>query len=288
MQNFKVDFMLIGAMKCGTSTLSHILKNHPQIGFCKKKEPQFFSTTKDWKKEIDKYHKLYNFEEGKIFCEASTTYTRYPSNNLEIWNDIYEYNSDMKFLYIVRDPVDRAVSQFMHSYERGFINSTIDKSIKNSSIINTGRYYTQIKPFIDKFGIENVLILEFDDLISNRAEVLKDISSFLEIDFNKFKDFEDVHQNVSVGGRKRSVNHSFIMKVVNKYRLRPIIDFIPERIIDFIVEKFFSNQDRKFAEKPQLTQKQINMIINLNMLDINALETVTNKDFSKWKERAVV
>ena len=49
MNNFKVNFMLIGAMKCGTSTLAQILKNHPEIGFCREKEPQFFSKTNNWK-----------------------------------------------------------------------------------------------------------------------------------------------------------------------------------------------------------------------------------------------
>ena len=97
MENFKVNFMLIGAMKCGTSTLAQILKNHPDIGFCKKKEPQFFSKTKSWKANIDEYHSLFNFKEDKIFGEASTTYTRYPFLNLALWNNIYEYNSKMKF-----------------------------------------------------------------------------------------------------------------------------------------------------------------------------------------------
>ena len=68
--NFKVNFMLIGAMKCGTSTLAHILKSHPEIGFCKTKEPQFFSRTKNWKLNINEYHELFNFEEGKKFGEA--------------------------------------------------------------------------------------------------------------------------------------------------------------------------------------------------------------------------
>ena len=283
MQNFKVDFMLIGAMKCGTSTLAHILKNHPEIGFSSIKEPQFFSRTKNWKHHINEYHELFNFEKGKIFGEASTLYTNYPQTNLEIWNDIYEYNNNMNILYIVRNPVDRAVSHYMHNYERGFINNTIEKSLKFTNIINAGRYFTQINPFIEKFGIDNVLILDFDDLLTNRAEVLKEISSFLNIDFNKFTNYENVHRNVSVGGKRKSVNNIFIMRMINKYKLRPLLKHIPEKIKNFIDKYFFSNKDRKFTKKPELTKKQINMIINLNLLDISALEKITKKDFSKWK-----
>ncbi len=283
MANFKVNFMLIGSMKCGTSTLAHILKNHPEIGFSRTKEPQFFSKTKDWKLHIKKYHELFNFEEGKIFGEASTLYTRYPHNNLEIWNDIYDYNNNMKFLYIVRNPVDRAISHYMHNYERGFINGTIEKSLKYSNIINTGRYFTQIKPFIDRFGLDNVLILNFDDLLINRTKVLKEISGFLEIDYNKFSDYEDVHENITIGGRKKSINQRFIMGIINKYKLRPLIDLIPERTINFILEQFFNNSDRRFSKKPKLSEEYRRLIINLNILDIIELEKITKKDFSEWK-----
>ena len=52
MDNPKVNFMIIGAMKCGTTTLVAILQDHPEIGFCKIKEPQFFCKNKDWKKKF--------------------------------------------------------------------------------------------------------------------------------------------------------------------------------------------------------------------------------------------
>ena len=283
MKKFKVNFMLIGAMKCGTSTLAHILKNHPEIGFSRKKEPQFFSSTKDWKLHINEYHKLFNFEEGKIFGEASTLYTSYPQNNLGIWNDIYEYNKNMKFIYIVRNPVDRAISHYMHNYERGFIDETIENSLKYTKIINTGRFFTQIKPFIDKFGLQNVLILSFDDLVYNREQLLREISGFLEIDYNKFSDFEGVHENITIGNTKRSINHRFITGIINKYKLRPLLDLIPKKIINFVIELFFNNSDRKFSKKPDLSEEYKRMIINLNFLDIVELEKITKKDFSKWK-----
>ncbi len=283
MKNSKVNFMLIGAMKCGTSTLANILRNHPDICFCKKKEPHFFSRTKNWKLHIDEYHKLFNFNEGKIIGEASTSYTRYPSNNLEIWNDIYEYNSKMKFLYLVRNPVDRALSHYMHSYERGFTNNAIEKVIIRPEIINVGRYFTQLKPYINRFGLENFLIIDFDDLINERTAVLREISSFLNINFNKFIDYESIHQNISVGGTKKSINHTRVLEFIERYKLKPVIELVPKRIRDKIIELFFNNSDRKFVKKPVLAEKYKNLIINLSILDVTELEKITNKNFSKWK-----
>ncbi|MDZ7821446.1 MAG: sulfotransferase [Candidatus Marinimicrobia bacterium] len=115
----KVDFIILGAAKCGTTTLYRILKDHPDINFCREKEPDFFSKTEDWKTHLADYHKLFREEEGKIYGEASHSYTAYPRFNLNIWEDIHAYNPGMKFIYIVRDPVDRFISSYMQDYQRG-------------------------------------------------------------------------------------------------------------------------------------------------------------------------
>ena len=99
----------------------------------------------------------------------------------------------------------------------------------------------------------------------------------------KFKNYENVHQDISIGGRKRSVSNDRIMNIINKYKLRPLLDKLPEKFIDKCVEIFFSNKDRKFSQKPDISDEYKNVIINLSMIDIIELEKITNKDFSKWK-----
>ena len=73
-----VDFMLIGAAKCGTTSLAYEISQHPQINFSKIKEPHFFSQVIDWKSKIHEYHSLFHEEEGKIYGEASPYYTLHP------------------------------------------------------------------------------------------------------------------------------------------------------------------------------------------------------------------
>lgn len=277
MENFKVNFMILGAMKCGTTTLSSILKNHPEIAFCKTNEPNFFCSTKNWKTNLKDYHTLFNFEEGKIQGEASTNYTKYPHLNKNIWRDLYEYNCDLKFIYIVRNPVDRSISHYMHRYERAYTNSTITGDILTSNIINVGRYYTQIKPFIDTFGLTNILIIDFDELINGRTKVLKEISSFLNINFNKFENFEKVHENISIGGNKSPIYKD---KYIKYFRF---LNVLTETIKKIMFKLFLDNSKRAFMSKPEISQEYKEAIINLNMLDIIELEKITNKDFSKWK-----
>ena len=165
----------------------------------------------------------------------------------------------------------------MHNYERGYTNSTITNTILTSDIINTGRYYTQIRPFIDTFGRKNFLLIDFDDLINDRTEVLKEISRFLNINFNKFENYEKVHKNKSIGGNKSSIHKDKYIKYFK------FLNVLPETIKKMLFKLFLDNSKRAFMSKPEISQEYKQAIINLNMLDIIELEKITNKDFSKWK-----
>ena len=270
----KVNFMLIGGQKCGTTTLFDILNSHPLIVGCSVKEPNFFSKSNNWKQKETLYHTLFKKQTDAIFFEASTSYTAYPLNNLHISDDIFEYNSDMKFIYIVRNPIERIVSSYMHTFLRGYTNLCIeDALVKSRLYIDMTRYYTQIYPYIRKFGRNSVLIIDFDDLFSNTIEAIKNISEFLCIDFKKFPDnVYKIHSNISIGSRRKHYKFdspSFILKVIK--------DHFPS-----FWNKITDNSKRSFKEKPELKHEQKEMIINLLRLEIIEMQKLMNKDLSKW------
>jgi len=272
----KVDFIILGAQKCGTTTLTSILKKHPALVCCNEKEPHFFSEADNWKKDLDKYHQLFSEKAGAKYFEASTTYTFYPYRNLEIWNDICEYNSKMKFIYLVRNPIDRIISSYMHSFEKGHIDSSIEEVVrKNRFFIDITRYYTQISPYIKKFGQDNVLILTFDELVESRTKVLNQVSQFLTIDFKPFEDVDNIHSNASLGGNK--IHHKFdnpplVLKAVKK--------FTPS-----IWDKITNNSKRKFDKKPRLENETKKMILQMLEVEILQLQKLMNRDLSSWMER---
>lgn len=270
----KVDFMIIGAQKCGTSTLFNILSAHPDIVSCREKEPHFFSYRKDWRKDLKGYEQLYEQKNGVLYFEASTSYTFYPHGNFSIWNDLYEYNPHMKFIYIVRNPIERIVSSYMHAYQRGYTNLTIEKEIvENSLIFDVTRYYTQIKPYIERFGRNNVLLIDFDDFNKKKRATIQSISTFLGVEFEKFKNYENVHANISLGKNKKHYkldNLSFQLKVLRR--------FFPS-----IWRNVSDNSKRLFKKKPALSRQYQKMIIHMLDSEIDCLARVMNKDLNHWK-----
>jgi len=276
--------MIIGAQKCATSTLFNLLKAHPSIVGSSQKEPNFFIFSKNWKRELPGYEKLFDQKDGVLYFEASVSYTAYHLRNLEIWNDIFEYNPDMKFIYIVRNPIDRIVSNYMHSYETGTINYLIEDVLrKGRTLIDATRYYTQINPYIKKFGRDNVLIIEFDDVNKKRTSTLQTISKFLGVEFDKFQNYENVCSNVSVGDRSYKINYKHYKLL---YPLRKFRKFMPTGCFEFlmgVLKVITGNSKRSFRERPELTTENKRIIVNMLDLEINELQRLMNKDLSHWK-----
>ncbi|WKN45156.1 sulfotransferase [Tunicatimonas pelagia] len=270
----KVDFMILGAQKSATSSLFLVLNAHPALQGSRKKEPQFFCTTPDWRNNLAAYHQLFSIAEDTLYFEASTTYTFYPIKNLTIWDDLYAYNPALKFIYMVRNPVQRIVSAYMHLYERGYTDFSLSEAIiKNRFYVDTSRYYTQIIPYIRKFGRENVLLIDFDDFNQSRSSALSDVADFLQIDPDGFGDYQGVKANTTAKRRKKHHkwdNPSLAFRAVRK--------FLP-----LIWERMTDNSDRAFHKKPKLNLRQQQLILHMLELEINELEKLMNKDLSHWK-----
>ena len=271
----KVDFMILGAQKCGTTTLFDILNSHPQLQGCFAKETYFFCSTDDWRKNLHQYEKQFPRDQMGRFFEASTTYTFYPLRNLHIWDDLFDYNSQLKFIYLVRNPLDRIVSSYMHTYERGFTDLSLGEClIKERFLIDISRYYSQILPFIDKFGRDRVLILEFEDLILHRHALMEKVADFLGFDISDLADFSEIHANPSIGGgkkHKRWDHPTLFHKALHR--------FTPK-----LWQRITANKSRAFTEKPTLSYDHKEMIIRLLDQEIDNLQKLIGTDLQHWKK----
>ncbi len=170
--------LIIGAMKCGTSSLYSYLQAHPQICPAIIKEPEFFSEHQDHGVQTDDYRKLWSFDPAihKYAMEASSGYTKYPSEP-NVPEKIFNYGIRPKFIYIIRNPYDRIASHY--SFMRYDETGSMDPD--DEHLVNTSNYYLQLQQYTKYFPRENILILDFDEMTTSPTVVLEKTYRFLNV-----------------------------------------------------------------------------------------------------------
>ena len=177
--------IIIGAMKCGTSSLYSYLEGHPEICPAVGKEPEFFSENQAITLQVDNYSDLWSFNDSvhKYALEASSGYTKYPSEP-NVPKNIYGYGIRPKFIYIIRNPFDRITSH----YNFRIWDETWRLNIVDPHLINISNYFLQLEQYRKYFPLEDILILDFDDLKNNPRSVLQRIYQFLDLSDGYFPD----------------------------------------------------------------------------------------------------
>ena len=176
--------MLIGAAKSATTSLHGILQGHPSIYMTNPKEPCFFSDPQIRERGLDWYLSLYaGASEDQVVGEGSTTYSRFPyaehPYTRNPWPEIAELFPDIKFVYMVRDPVDRAYSHYTHHMRRG-VTMTFEEAIERNPIyLDCSRYRSQVEQVLNFFSPEQIEIFEFKEFNTERSATTLRILEYL-------------------------------------------------------------------------------------------------------------
>ncbi len=172
--------LIIGAMKCGTTSLFSYLSVHPQICPASVKEPEFFSNHQRHKKPFRHYHDVWPNFDGSVHryaMEASTGYTKYPWES-GVPEKIRDYGIKPKFIYLMRNPFDRIESHFNFNYgKKGWKFDICD-----NHLISISNYYLQLERYRRLFSVRDMLLLDFDELSRDPAGVLVRVYRFLGLD----------------------------------------------------------------------------------------------------------
>src|SRR5512142_3502978 len=141
------DFIIIGAMKCATSTLHEQLAIQPGLFMSRPKEPNFFSDDDIYAKGWDWYRGLFEGADERALCgESSTHYTKLPTYPHTVAR-IRRHLPRVKLIYIMRDPIERLISHYLHESIRGQINVSVDQAIEQHPELTAfGLYSRQLEP----------------------------------------------------------------------------------------------------------------------------------------------
>lgn len=174
------DFLIIGAMKSATSTLHEQLARQPGIVMSEPKEPYFFSDDPVYARGIDWYAGLFAHAAPGDLCGESTTHYAKRPNYPQTIARIERHIPHARFIYVMRHPIDRLVSQYIHQWTEREIDRPLSEALdRHPELIAYSRYTYQLEPYFAAFGRERVLPIFFDRLRSAPQAELERIGRFI-------------------------------------------------------------------------------------------------------------
>ena len=280
--------MCIGAAKSGTTSLYDILSQHSEVFTPSFKEPHFFDIPSVYKNGVEWYKKTYfkGVKDEKCIGDFSPTYLFDIQAPHRILNDI---GNDVKFIIILRNPVDRAYSHYLHSkrdehenlsfrealsLEENRTNKSDYLSYLRLSYVGQGMYSQMLKRYFKLFSKENFLIINFEqEFIRQRENTMHRIFNFLELTP------EDITINISSNkaSKARSVWLKKFMKKTGWMR-RIIRNMIPSLRTRQILKNRIQTANLRTYNTVKLSKKEKQQIYNTYFKsEVQELENLLNK-----------
>lgn len=272
------NLIIIGAVKCGTSSLHYYLGLHPDICMSKEKELHFFVGKHNWSRGVE-WYKSHFTGQAAIYGEASPTYTNFPHFD-HVAERMYSLLPHAKLIYSLRDPIDRIVSHYMHNYSLGKESQSIEDTLKNlegNKYIINSLYCTQLKQYLNYYPLSRILIITTEDLYRHRRETLKHIFQFLGVDDTFYSNkFLEVKHQTNEKGKKNRIG--LFLKWLSDTRMAKVFS----TNFRMTVGKYLYVPFSTHIEKPQLSDKLRTELKKHLKGEIDGLRDITGRKFKDW------
>jgi hypothetical protein len=265
------NFLIVGAEKAGTTTLADLLMQHPEIFICDPKEPRFFSNH-NWGCGLEWYKALFENAAGcKAVGEASPAYTW---GSDEVPKRIYETLGNIKYIYIVRHPVERLISHYRHAIFHRWIadDTTFKQALEIMPQMRLcSFYYYQIERYLPYTDKSQWLIFSLEHFLKDSAATEDRLFTFLEVCADI--EIKPAEKNVT--------NNKFRLPAwyQNIHRLRQYFPGSWRHNVHTLIEGCFG----KKIEKPELPETIRNKLLKQLSEDIEKLSAFAGTDFAdEW------
>lgn len=222
------NLIVIGAMKSGTTSLHYYLNLHPQISMSEEKELDFFIEQKNWCYGQTWYESHFTGE-AKVYGESSVNYTNFPQVK-NVPRRMYSLVPEAKLIYVLRDPLERIISHYIHSYANGNENRPFAKAIldPDGQYLGRSKYYMQLEQFLRYYPNPSILIITQEELYSNRGNALQEIFRFLGVD-DTFSSSE-FYEILNSSNEKRRQNKMIDRPVVDEPLRKELIGHLQDDV----------------------------------------------------------
>jgi len=293
-------FIIAGAAKSGTTSLSRYLGEHPQI-YLPEPELNYFAfaeKTPDYTvvhskllDSFEKYQSFYRFPLGKIpkiTGEKSVSYLYHPWVKHVIHNikNLHPGSENLKIIIILRHPVDRMYSQYLFNTRnneelpfevalKAWENREAQNWVPAYDYIGASYYADAVEAYINHF--RQVKVFLFEDLKLRPKELLEEIYQFLEVD----PDFvpETIGEAFNFSGLP---NNSILGRIYSQDWLRKLIGPLKNSLPHKTIEKIALSFKSKAVDKPKLNNELRKELTKHFKDDIKKLEKTIKRDLSHW------
>ena len=174
------QFIIMGAMKCATTTLHEQLNAQSGVFMSEPKEPNFFSDDDQYQEGIDWYLSLFDGASSTDICgESSTHYTKLPTYPQALPR-LTQHLPGVKLIYVMRHPIERLVSQYVHEWSQRLVSGDLSSALKSRlELYQYSSYAMQLQPYLEAFGPERILPVFLERLKQNPQSEFTRIGKFI-------------------------------------------------------------------------------------------------------------
>jgi hypothetical protein len=291
------NFFLIGAMKAGTTSVHHYLGEHPEIFTSALKEPRFFafdgrgSYSGPGNDEfipvgsLEAYCSLFDgVRDEKAIGEASTVYLYSPNAA----SGIRARLPHASIVAVLRDPVDRAYSNYLYMVRRGYeplgdfraaVQAEKGRIHKNWHpvwhYVNHGFYYEQLKRYLDVFPASQIKVCLYDDLVADPVSFVQGIFRFLQVNETFVPDVSRRYNEGRIP-RNRTLHQALVRPNPVKSLFKLLVAQKLRRRLEMIL------RERNLRPAPPLAAELRARLRKVYRKDILQLQNLIQRDLSRW------